>query len=304
MRRDGTTALLLGATLGVVGIAMHVTAEAARPTTERLLAGAMSLTPVGYAVWKIGGGSLIALGVLVGARGLFRYRRDARYVQRVEALIGSRDLETEAVNHDQDEPGVAREEGGAAGQALRATDGPSRGDRAGGSRRTVILIVGLGAVALVGNAAVYLATRDKPGRVFSIRMRVHDVARSSKAVLGVPSDRARPLPVFRFPTPARVRPTAVTVMTTNTNGRSRLEGLVWRNWGRDSATATGSENDNDCDPSCAAGSFRRRPGASVRASDLSYSDCGGRLTLFYARLALRSPGSADDRVFVLGPPCR
>ena len=103
MRRDGTTALLLGATLGVVGIAMHVTAEAARPTTERLLAGAMSLTPVGYAVWKIGGGSLIALGVLVGARGLFRYRRDARYVQRVEALIGSRDLETEAVNHDQDE---------------------------------------------------------------------------------------------------------------------------------------------------------------------------------------------------------
>ena len=47
MRRKGTTALLLGATLGGVGIALHVTAGAARPTAERLLAGAMSLTPAG-----------------------------------------------------------------------------------------------------------------------------------------------------------------------------------------------------------------------------------------------------------------
>ena len=131
MRRNGTTALLLGATLGVVGIAMHVTAEAARPTAERLLAGEMSLTPAGYTSWTIAGWSLIALGVLVCARGLVRYRRDARYGQRAGALIGSPDLETEAVNHAQEEPGVAREEGGAAGQALGATDGRSRGDRAG-----------------------------------------------------------------------------------------------------------------------------------------------------------------------------
>ena len=254
MRRNDATALLLGATLGVVGIAMHVTAEAARPTAEHLFAGAMSLTPAGYAIWTIAGWSLIALGVLVCAGGMVRSRRDARH-----------------------------------------------GSRARGSRRTTVLILGLGVVALVGNAGVYLAARDTQGRVFTFRSLVHDVAASSEAVLGEPSKDAQGLPALSLS--ARVRPRALTVIGATTNRSARLEGLVWRTWGSASATATGIERYADCDPSCASGSTRRRSGARVQASDLNFSDCDGRLTLFYARLVVRVPGSTVDRVLVLGAQC-
>ncbi|MGW3955620.1 hypothetical protein ACWEKM_32925 [Streptomyces sp. NPDC004752] len=43
------------------------------------------------------------------------------------------------------------------------------------------------------------------------------------------------------------------------DGNSRLDGLRWTEWGRDTATAQGVNLVNDCKPYCAAGTFRAYP---------------------------------------------
>lgn len=43
------------------------------------------------------------------------------------------------------------------------------------------------------------------------------------------------------------------------DGNSRLVGLDWKSWGTRTATATGTNLVNDCQPYCAAGKFRPYP---------------------------------------------
>jgi len=43
------------------------------------------------------------------------------------------------------------------------------------------------------------------------------------------------------------------------DGNDYLSGLAWTTWGPRLASATGTENINDCVPYCAAGHFRRYP---------------------------------------------
>ena len=58
------------------------------------------------------------------------------------------------------------------------------------------------------------------------------------------------------------------------DGNLSLEGLTWHGWGTETATATGNARANDCDPYCAAGTFRTYP-VSVTASD-PHTCLGGR----------------------------
>nr|WSX48445.1 hypothetical protein OG409_05465 [Streptomyces sp. NBC_00974] len=50
------------------------------------------------------------------------------------------------------------------------------------------------------------------------------------------------------------------------DGNNRLVGLRWHTWGSKTATATGTDMVNDCQPYCAAGRFRAYP-VKVTLSD-------------------------------------
>jgi hypothetical protein len=51
------------------------------------------------------------------------------------------------------------------------------------------------------------------------------------------------------------------------DGNLSLEDLSWTSWGAATATASGNARANDCDPYCAAGTFRTYP-VSVTATGL------------------------------------
>jgi hypothetical protein len=78
------------------------------------------------------------------------------------------------------------------------------------------------------------------------------------------------------------------------DGNLTLEGLSWSGWGKPTATATGDAHANDCDPYCAAGTFRTYP-VSVTASDPQTCRSGRRqyTHLVWSTQAKPPPGLAN-----------
>ena len=78
------------------------------------------------------------------------------------------------------------------------------------------------------------------------------------------------------------------------DGNLTLKDLAWMGWGAPTATATGTARANDCDPYCAAGTFRDYP-VSVSASGLQTCPSGRRqyTRLEWSTQAKPPPGQAN-----------
>lgn len=102
-----------------------------------------------------------------------------------------------------------------------------------------------------------------------------------------------------FGTPVR-RPVSVTVACADSN--EVLDELAWRDWGADTATATGVMVENSCRPSCADGSLVRFP-VDVTATNRTVA---GAMQV-YQTLLVTFPADRPDGVprrlrFPLGVP--
>jgi hypothetical protein len=78
-----------------------------------------------------------------------------------------------------------------------------------------------------------------------------------------------------------------------------LYGLRWRRWGNARAHGRGKGVANDCNPSCAGGTFIRRRGGRATLWRLRDGDCNGRDAHFYTRARLRFPRRLGLRPFTV-----
>jgi hypothetical protein len=89
------------------------------------------------------------------------------------------------------------------------------------------------------------------------------------------------------------------------DGGNYLAGLHWTGWGTDTATATGSDNVNDCRPNCAAGAFHPYPVTVTLARPAPWAGHSG--TNRYTQLDVhytgaRPAGLGSDLVVNLARP--
>jgi len=78
------------------------------------------------------------------------------------------------------------------------------------------------------------------------------------------------------------------------DGNDYLSGLAWTTWGPRLASATGTENINDCVPYCAAGHFRRYPVDVV----LWGSKAAGPGRQRYTKITMLYPGAHPAYVHI------
>ncbi|MFD8410214.1 MULTISPECIES: hypothetical protein [unclassified Streptomyces] len=78
------------------------------------------------------------------------------------------------------------------------------------------------------------------------------------------------------------------------DGNNRLVALRWHTWGRDTATATGTDMVNDCRPYCAAGRFRSYPVQVTLSHPQPWADQPG--THRFTKLRLVYPEAAPEPV--------
>ena len=87
-------------------------------------------------------------------------------------------------------------------------------------------------------------------------------------------------------------PSAMTLACAD--GNLTLDDLAWKSWGADTATATGTARANDCDPYCAAGTFREYPVSVVASSPQTCSSGRRQYThLEWSTQAKPPPGVAN-----------
>lgn len=78
-----------------------------------------------------------------------------------------------------------------------------------------------------------------------------------------------------------------------------MEDLEWRGWGRRTATGTGTASNNDCEPSCAAGTRHYQPGKLVLSRPRR---CGRSTTRrVYTRAVYKRLATAEVDPFQEGP---
>lgn len=79
------------------------------------------------------------------------------------------------------------------------------------------------------------------------------------------------------------------------NRQHWIEGLTWTEWGASGATATGTEQSQNCDPSCATGEmFRNRVSVRFTGGSPTPPDSGCPATvLFYSQMVVAYPDLAE-----------
>jgi hypothetical protein len=109
-----------------------------------------------------------------------------------------------------------------------------------------------------------------------------------------------PIPVYvshlisaaPLPARSRVKPRQ---MLADLGAHGRVFALTWRGWGDNRATGRGIARLNLCDPACAAGKYKRYPGARVTLFRLRRGDCRGQAADFYTRARFDWPRSSRKR---------
>ncbi|WP_042377558.1 hypothetical protein [Streptacidiphilus melanogenes] len=90
------------------------------------------------------------------------------------------------------------------------------------------------------------------------------------------------------------------------DGNNYLSGLHWTDWGSATATATGTDNANDCTPNCAAGAFHQFPATVTLTKPEPWAGHPGSTR--YTELDVHYTGArptglpADLAVHLIAPP--
>jgi hypothetical protein len=62
------------------------------------------------------------------------------------------------------------------------------------------------------------------------------------------------------------------MITDSGDGSGYIKNLVWTNWGSPEATATGTQEVNNCEPNCAQGSYSPYPATVTVSNPQPYGD--------------------------------
>jgi hypothetical protein len=87
-----------------------------------------------------------------------------------------------------------------------------------------------------------------------------------------------------------VRPTTI---TDSGDGTGVVKDLVWSNWGSAQATATGTQEVNDCNPNCAQGTYTGYA-ATVTLAGLTPYGTGLEA---YSTIVIQSPGDNGTETY-------
>jgi hypothetical protein len=83
------------------------------------------------------------------------------------------------------------------------------------------------------------------------------------------------------------------VITTSADGAVYVKAIHWSNWGRATAVGTGTLERDNCQPSCAGGTYAPYPATVTLSDPTPYGD--GKMA--YAVITISAPGASYHETF-------